>query len=181
MVQGRTIALRSPSISSPARSGFCALKDRTFQKTKLSTMSANNNVLVWVPGSFAPAAVYDDFRELLHKNGIQTEVVATPSVGRREGKPPGTVTDDVEAIEQVVNSVLAEGKQPIVLAHSYGGIPTTESMKTLAAKNRDGKGVEKIIYLTAVVLPVGMSSFDMQGGTTNLPEYLTYAVSGLHT
>jgi pimeloyl-ACP methyl ester carboxylesterase len=47
------------------------------------------------------------------------------------------------------------------LTHSYGGVPATQSLKTLSLKARqaEGKegGVSKIIYMAAVALPVGGS------------------------
>lgn len=130
--------------------------------------------LVLVPGSFAPAAIYTGFVDLLRQHGLETVVVSTPSVGLRDGRPPASMSDDVDAIQQMVNPLLEKGKDVVLLTHSYGGIPGTESLKALSARNRSG-GVRKVIYLTSVILPVGISNLDLFGG--NFPDFVTYSVS----
>lgn len=135
--------------------------------------------LVLVPGSFAPADIYSDFVEVLTKNGVETIVIDTPSVGRREGKGPATMTDDVNAISKVVSPLLDQGKEVVLVAHSYGGIPTTQSLETLSQKARSAQGksggVRKIVYLTAVVLQVGTSNFELFGGI--MPDFVSVTVS----
>lgn len=130
--------------------------------------------IVLVPGSFAPASMYDSFTKKVRDSGIDIRVVPTRTVGRWEGKPPGTVEDDVKQIEEVVNGVLNEGKEVVLVAHSYGGIPSSESLKTLAAKNRGGKGVQKMVYLASVLLPLGVSNFELFG---QMPPFVTQGVS----
>ncbi|KAL0939887.1 prolyl aminopeptidase protein [Colletotrichum truncatum] len=132
-------------------------------------------VVVVVPGSFAPAKLYDTFTAVLRKHGIESEVVDTPSVGIREGLGPQSMSDDVAEIVKVVSDLLEKGKQVILLTHSYGGIPGTQSLQQLSRVSREaaGKagGIDKIIYLTAIVPPVGVGNFDFLG--TNVPDFLT--------
>ncbi|KAI6357365.1 hypothetical protein MCOR25_007668 [Pyricularia grisea] len=120
--------------------------------------------LVISPGSFAPAALYTEFVAVLKKHGIESVVVSSPSVGRHEGKPPASMMDDADEIVRVVGELLNAGKEVVLLAHSYGGIPAAQSMERLSIKQRTaaGKkdGVAKMIYLTAIALPVGASSMD---------------------
>ncbi|KAF4334620.1 fc receptor [Fusarium beomiforme] len=84
-----------------------------------------------------------------------------PSVGRREGKPPATLTDDVNEIISVVEKLLDQDQDIILLAHSYSGVPATQCLETLSRKvpEVEGKkgGVSMIIYMAAVALPVGGS------------------------
>lgn len=136
---------------------------------------AQTPVLVIVPGSFAPATLYDDFAKLLTQNGLDVRVVSTPSVGRRDPKPAGTMSDDAAEIERVVTGIFDEGKDAVIMAHSYGGVPTTQSMQTLSRKNRQGRAIEKVIYLTAVVLPVGTDNMTLSGG--KLPDWVQFDVS----
>jgi pimeloyl-ACP methyl ester carboxylesterase len=133
--------------------------------------------LVIVPGSFATPAMYDGFIAHLKKSGVEdVRIVHTPSVGPFDDRKPGNVSDDVAAITKVVDEALSEGKEVTLIAHSYGGIPTSQSLKQLGAVNRsDGKGVKKVIYLASVILQEGVSNFELFGN--NLPDFLKKHVS----
>lgn len=133
--------------------------------------------LIIVPGSFARPALYDNFTALLKKSGVNdVRIVHTPSVGPFNGRKPGNVSDDVAAIVKVVEEVFADGKEAVLIAHSYGGIPTSQSLKQLAAVNRsDGKGVKKVIYLASVILQEGMSNNELFGD--NMPPFVHKHVS----
>lgn len=131
---------------------------------------AQTPVLVIVPGSFAPVSFYFDFVDYLKENGIDARVVDTPSVGRRDPQPAATMSDDVKEVESVVMGVFDEGRDVVIMAHSYGGVPTTQSMKTLSRKNRQGRSIERVIYLTAVILPVDVDNMTLSGGT--LPDWV---------
>ncbi|KAI6749639.1 hypothetical protein HG530_015053 [Fusarium avenaceum] len=117
--------------------------------------------VVVIPGSFAPPSMYDSLVESLSRNGIQSEVVGLPSVGRQQDMLPATMVDDVEEIVSVVEKMLEQDRETVILTHSYAGVPGTQSLEKLSCKTRqaEGKkgGVGKIIYMSAVVLPVGGS------------------------
>lgn len=122
--------------------------------------------VVIVPGSFFPASGYDNQVASLAAAGITAKVVSLPSVGpRAEGA--ATMTDDVNEIVRVVEPLLDAGTEVVLLTHSYGGIPGTQSMQHISKKSREaaGKagGVETIIYLTSLILPVGSSNTDVMG------------------
>ncbi|RBA18001.1 hypothetical protein FPRO05_11019 [Fusarium proliferatum] len=109
--------------------------------------------VVIVPGSFAPSKHYRVFTESLERHGIDSRVIDTPSVGKRGNLPPATMSDDADEITNVVSKLLGEGKEVILMTHSYGGIPGTQSLSKLSRKAREagGKqgGVDKIIYLAS--------------------------------
>lgn len=134
-------------------------------------------ILAIVPGSFAPVVLYDDWVAHLAEHGVRSVVIGLPSVGRSEGKPSKTMTDDVNEITKVVSGLLDSGEDVVLLTHSYGGIPGTQSLETLSQKARQavGKsGVKKIIYMTSVVLPVGTSNLDAFG--SNFPDSIKIEV-----
>lgn len=128
--------------------------------------------VVIIPGSFAPPSLYKPLAQSLARDGIQSNIVDLPSVGRREGKEPATMTEDAEEIVSVVERLLDEDKEVILLAHSYGGVPATQSLDKLSRKNRQARGKEggvlKIIYLAGVALPVGGSLMSL----LTVPEFL---------
>lgn len=132
--------------------------------------------VVVIPGSFAPPSMYDSLVESLSRSGIQSEVVDIPSVGRRQDKAPATMIDDVKEIVSVVERLLEQDREVAILTHSYGGVPGTQSLEKLSCKARqaEGKkgGVGKIIYMSAVVLPVGGSVLAL----LEAPEFLKIEV-----
>ncbi|KAM0250762.1 hypothetical protein ACHAP5_001979 [Fusarium lateritium] len=131
-------------------------------------------IVVIVPGSFGPGKHYRTFTESLERDGITSRVIETPSVGRKDPLPPQTMSDDVAEINKVVAELLDEGKEVVLMTHSYGGIPGTQSLKDLSRKARkeQGKegGIDKIIYLASVVLQPGTSNFDAFGAA--MPDFV---------
>jgi pimeloyl-ACP methyl ester carboxylesterase len=63
--------------------------------------------------------------------------------------------DDAKHVRGVVEHLINEegGKEVVVLAHSYGGTVATEALEGLGAK--DGKGVKRLVFLSAVAPRVG--------------------------
>lgn len=134
-------------------------------------------VLVIVPASFAPVAMYDEWVAHLAEHGVRAVVVDLPSVGPREGLPPQTMTDDANEISKVAGELLDSGEDVVLLTHSYGGIPGTQSLEKVSHKARQavGKsGVKTIVYMTSVVVPVGVSTFE--AFQSNLPDGVTLEV-----
>ncbi|RGP73106.1 hypothetical protein FLONG3_6421 [Fusarium longipes] len=113
--------------------------------------------IVIIPGSFAPPSLYKPLAQSLAQHGLPFEIVDLPSVGRKEGKEPATMSDDVDEIVSVVEKLLNEDKEVALLAHSYGGVPGTQSLEKLSQKARQSEGrtggVSKIIYIAGVALP----------------------------
>ncbi|EWZ83528.1 hypothetical protein FOCG_16929 [Fusarium oxysporum f. sp. radicis-lycopersici 26381] len=130
--------------------------------------------VVIIPGSFAPSKHYRVFTESLERHGIDSRVIDTPSVGKRGNLRPATMSDDVDEITNVVSKLLDEGKEVVLMTHSYGGIPGTQSLSKLSRKAREAEGkqggIDKIIYLASVVLQPGVSNLDAFGSA--LPDFL---------
>ncbi|KAI5868240.1 alpha/beta-hydrolase [Durotheca rogersii] len=131
--------------------------------------------VVIVPGSFSPSELYILLQDRLESHGIPSVVVDLPSVGHHQGKRAATMTDDANEISRVASALLDDGKEVVLMAHSYGGIPATQSLEKLShtARRAAGKdrGVKKVVYLASVVIPVGTSNWDTFGGT--LPTFVT--------
>lgn len=136
--------------------------------------SLHNTALVIVPGSFSPPHFYDAVRDAVQKHGIDTFVVKTPSVGRRDPEPPATLADDAAAVQAVTRKLAAKGRDVVLMAHSYGGLPATQSLEGTAKHDGMSGGVIKIVYVSALVAQVGVSCIQFMG---QLPEFLTVNVS----
>lgn len=120
-------------------------------------------VIAIIPGSFAPALMYNDFVDGLKQHGIRSVAIELPSVGHREGRPAQTMTDDKNEIIRVVGGLLDDGEDVVIMCHSYSGVPTSQSLEKLSEKARKAegkKGVRTVVYTTSVILPVGASMFE---------------------
>lgn len=138
------------------------------------TSESANAVLVIVPGSFSEPHFYYDVKDALQKQGIEVTIVKTPSVGRRDPQPPATLSDDAAAIQDVTKKLADQGKNVVLIAHSYGGMPATQSLQDTAKLDGMNGGVIKIVYLSALVVDIGVSCIGFMG---QLPDFLTVNVS----
>jgi pimeloyl-ACP methyl ester carboxylesterase len=141
-------------------------------------MSLTKPTFVLVPGSFSPPSWYEKVTPFLEKAGYENVVVPLPSANS-EGKykTPPTMTDDAASIKAVISDLVNNGKEVIIVMHSYGGYPGTEATGGLAKADRQkqGKdgGVAALVYVAGWMPPVGKSIFELQGE----PEMLKIAVS----
>jgi hypothetical protein len=115
-----------------------------------------------VPGSFCIPELYDSVVDPVKEKGLEIKALHLPSsglkTGPREGAPP-TMYDDAAFIAKETAKLADEGKDVILIAHSYGGVPMTESVKGLRKEERqkEGKegGIVRLAYLTVLLPPVG--------------------------
>lgn len=115
---------------------------------------------VFVPGNFLPPSYYADIANLLETHGFQTRLVTLPSTGPKS--PLTSNKPDITAIHHVLKELSDSGKEIIVVAHSYGGIPTCEAVKGL--ENEKGHaGVAKLVLIAAWLLQEGQSLPDIIG------------------
>ncbi|KAF2762212.1 alpha/beta-hydrolase [Pseudovirgaria hyperparasitica] len=135
--------------------------------------NSSHPTFVFVPGALSPVAQYQHVVDLLRARHFDATIVATPSVGFRPG-PAATMFDDAAAISSVTQALANEGKHTILVMHSYGGVPGTQSVKGVSAKERksDGKsgGVKRLVYVNAIIPGLGESVRGLFG--TQLPAFL---------
>jgi pimeloyl-ACP methyl ester carboxylesterase len=108
-----------------------------------------NPAIVIVPGSFSPASMYSNLVDALQKHNYNVRVVELPSVGDSDSATGKTMYDDAKAIQATL--ALFSGRDIVIVAHSYGGVPATEASKGFLKVDGKEGGVVKIVYMTAVV------------------------------
>ncbi|KAI3392700.1 hypothetical protein diail_5300 [Diaporthe ilicicola] len=130
-----------------------------------------------VTGSFSLPEFYDAVINAVSSKGHEIRALHLRSAGLASGKGrPGphkpTMVDGAAMIASEVEALADAGKAVILIAHSYGGVPATESTLGLRVEERAraGKagGVARLAYLTAIVPEVGMSAGEVLSGV--LPE-----------
>lgn len=122
--------------------------------------------LVFAPGAWHTPDCFDLVREQLHERGWATEGVTYPSVG---AEPPNKgLNHDAAAVRATIEKLADEGKEVVLIVHSYGGLVGQNAVSGLGYKQRAaaGKkgGVIMFVYLTAFVVPKGNSIKAMLGG-----------------
>lgn len=122
---------------------------------------------VIVPGGCTPPALFNDFCDFAKSQGLTVIAVKLPAVGRQLGQPGPTNDDDVQAICEVVEPLLDAGKEAIIVTSSLGGVVGTQCLEFLSSPARASRGktgsVDKIVYVTSMVLAVNTSPMDFFG------------------
>jgi pimeloyl-ACP methyl ester carboxylesterase len=117
-------------------------------------------------GAWVVPAVFDATRSRLEALGFPSSCPAHPSIGAEP--PTKTLSDDVSSLRGVLSAFADEGRDLVVVAHSYGGVVASSAVEGLskAARVEAGKtgGVVKVIYIAAFALDKGQSLLGMLGG-----------------
>lgn len=119
-----------------------------------------------VPGGLTPAAVYDPVVDEVTRRGHDIRALQLPSVRLRSEtgpvREPPTMYEDAVLIAREAEALADTGRDVIIISHSYGGVPATESVRGLskAARAREGKpgGVVRLAYMTSLVPELGAAA-----------------------
>ncbi|MBM7520353.1 alpha/beta fold hydrolase [Nocardioides nitrophenolicus] len=106
--------------------------------------------VVLVHGAWHGAWCWEPVIPHLEQHGLTVHTVDLPSSGSG-----GTLADDAEAVRAAVAAV---GDQVVLVGHSYGGMAISEASAGAAT-------VDHLVYVTAFLLPAGLSLLDAVGGT----------------
>lgn len=135
---------------------------------RINMTASSHPSFVLVPGAFHQPLLYEKLVTLLKSAGYPVSVASLPSC---DAQNPQNVTcaTDAEAIrKQIVHSMEADGKDVVVVCHSYGGIPGGGAACGLGkvARAKDGKkgGVVGLVYVCSFVVPEGSSLLEILGG-----------------
>ncbi|KAH7124689.1 Alpha/beta hydrolase fold-1 [Dactylonectria macrodidyma] len=89
------------------------------------------------------------------RRGWETDAVTYPSVGAEP--PTKGIPDDAAALRNVLEALADQGKQIVLVVHSYGGLVGANAVRGLGYEQRqkEGKagGIITFLYLTAFVTP----------------------------
>ncbi len=106
--------------------------------------------------------------------GYEAFVYDLPSASRKPPQEAATLADDAELFNRQATLLADQGKEVVLLPHSYGGLVASECVKGLSKAEREAAGkrgcVSKVVFLTSVVPPVGESLQSLMG--TLLPDFI---------
>ena len=125
-----------------------------------------------IPASFTLVSFYTRTLEKLRDIGFEVIVHTLPSASRLPPQNAATLADDVAFFYGVVKGLIGQGKDVVLVAHSYGGIVASELTRGLTKLERvkagEKGGLVRLVFLTAVVPMVGESLNDVLGSPANL-------------
>lgn len=127
-----------------------------------------------VPGAWIPQHFYSPYMHTLEQAGFETRYAGYPSL---EPKDPLTAdcATDAEAVRTILQPLVeTEGKDVVLVMHSYGSMPGCAAAKGLSKTERRmaGKlgGILGMILFSAFLVPEGLSCAGAQGGA--LPPWI---------
>ncbi|KAI9686730.1 MAG: hypothetical protein M1822_002789 [Bathelium mastoideum] len=128
--------------------------------------------IVCVSGAWHQPEIYGETMRILEGAGYPTIGLALPSVGANPPKPD--FTDDVKAIRDcLTHLVVSEGKDVVLVSHSYTGMPANEAPVGLGAKERSSKGLKggviRLVFIMAFAMPEG---FQPTAGGAQMPDWM---------
>ncbi|KAK1955642.1 alpha/beta-hydrolase [Colletotrichum sublineola] len=130
-----------------------------------SAMLPELPTVLFTPGAWHKPWVFDLVREDLAGRGYPTAAVALPSVGSTDVN--AGLEQDADAVRAELQGLVDAGREVVVVAHSYGGIPVANAVQGLnykdrVAQNKTG-GVLMIIYMASYAIPADESLSDGEG------------------
>lgn len=138
-------------------------------------MVATKPTILLIPGAWFQTSTYDLFISHLQQLSFPTAYATYPSLNPSQ---PATAdaAHDTETVlrESLLPLIENEGKEVVIVMHSYGGVPGSSAARGLGKVQRVGEGkkggVVGLIYVSGFVLPGGASVADGQGG--QLPAWV---------
>ncbi|OTB18804.1 hypothetical protein K445DRAFT_8825 [Daldinia sp. EC12] len=131
--------------------------------------------IILVPGAFGTPACFDKLLPFLEEAGFKTHPGPYPSYNH--AKPAeATSVDDISHLRSNVILPLVEDqrKDVVIIAHSYGCVPSSAAAKDLDKQTREAQGkagsVVGLIFIAGIITLDGETAVEAMGG---LPPYDT--------
>ncbi|KAK1993928.1 alpha/beta-hydrolase [Colletotrichum falcatum] len=118
--------------------------------------------ILFTPGAWHRPWAFDLVRSDLAGRGYPTAAVTLAGVGSTD--PNVGLDQDTAAVRAQLQALVDEGRDVVMVAHSYGGVPVANAVKglnykDLAADNKKG-GVIMVVYMTSFAIPAGTGLYN---------------------
>jgi len=131
-------------------------------------MASSKPAVVIVPGAWHPPALYETLETALDKAGYTALTASLPSLDSQDPQATSCSADADTVRQYIMRLIETDGKDVVVLCHSYGGIPGGGAAHGLSKTSRVQRGqkggVIGLVYLTAFVVPEKASLLQIMGG-----------------
>lgn len=138
-------------------------------------MTSTKPTILLIPGAWLQPSTYDSFIAHLQHLSFPTACASYPSLDPSHPATADAATDSETVLQQSLLPLIEnEGKDVVIVMHSYGGVPGSSAARGLSKvqRSRKGKqgGVVGLVFISGFVLPGGASVADGQGG--QLPAWV---------
>jgi pimeloyl-ACP methyl ester carboxylesterase len=131
-----------------------------------------------IHGAWHHPAYFASVIDLLKAQGYDAVCPHLPTCNHDE-TPTKTLADDIALIRDTASTLADDGKEIIVLMHSYGGVVGTDALYGLSTSERVRQGfkgvLKRLVYMRAFIPHKGQSLSGIFGG--GLPPYIVDVVS----
>jgi pimeloyl-ACP methyl ester carboxylesterase len=145
----------------------------------MSSATQKHPTIILVGGSWHIPAHYSLITDRLRDAGRRVVPVRLPSIRPKGPYPALGKSFDAGAVASAVLTELDEGREVVIIMHSYGGIAGSEGAFGLSKEDRVKEGLKggvvRMIYLSAFVIGKGVVPADF----FPLPSDVTFDVSTL--
>ncbi|KAI8947352.1 Alpha/beta hydrolase fold-1 [Xylaria longipes] len=149
--------------------------------TSTTTEIKTTPTLFFTPGAWHDPWVFDSVRSILSARGFETETSSLATVGSVD--PSVGMCSDAAKIRSALSNLINEGKEVILVAHSYGGIVASNAVDGLGIEQRTSNSLNgsiiMILYLAAFVVPAGTDLKTNLGGS--YPPWWNISMGGFIT
>ena len=115
----------------------------------------NNTSIVLAHGAFHTTWHYQLFCDAIQKHTTIDRVIVPQQSSSSLNPPPNSFEADIKLLHETVATELREGRDVLLVCHSYGGIPGCEALADLPT-NTPGR-ILGIVFVTAFVAEAGQS------------------------
>ncbi|PYI21098.1 alpha/beta-hydrolase [Aspergillus violaceofuscus CBS 115571] len=134
---------------------------------------SDSTTILFVPGAWHSPECFNLVVQKLEAANYTTQKIHLPSVN-----PPEHYLDfeaDVALIRARIEDAIGDGRQVLLVVHSYGGLPANEAIRGLDSKTRHEKGlrggVSRLFFCCSFVIAEGQSLISAFGGD-DLPWFM---------
>ena len=120
-----------------------------------------------VPGGWHLPIHYEPLTKVLSSHGLPSVALPLPTLGA--SPPDKDLYDDIAYISSKLEELVEkEGREVILIVHSYGGIPGSSAARPFVRKERaqEGKkgGVIGVLYISSWAMPAGKTTVEAAEG-----------------
>ncbi|KAI0427913.1 Alpha/beta hydrolase fold-1 [Xylaria sp. FL1042] len=149
--------------------------------TSIAAETGGSPTVFFTPGAWHGPWVFDLVRNALSERGFRTDATSLATAGSTD--PSVGISDDAAKVRLALTKLIDDGKEVVLVAHSYGGVVASNAVEGLGIEQRAGGGltggVIMILYLAAFVIRANASLATALEGSN--PDWWNISEDGLIT
>ena len=122
--------------------------------------------VVWVPGLLHTPEHFKLIISALAKVSIPSLAISLPNIGA--GAATAAPYDDLKTIRTKLEELVDEGKEVLLISHSYGGMPACQAVRGIEKSQRvkcgQPGGVIRVVFMAAFIIQEGQSIWTFMDG-----------------